>query len=300
MTFQELLNELRVPVMTSGNKHCREGWIQIDCPFCSPGYGKYLMGYSLHGNYCNCYQCGGKPLAAVLERLSGKGFRECKLLLKGLEKPEGFRKTIEHTGKLVMPEFCEPMLKMHDNYLADRGFDPEYCERIWDFQGIGNHTSPDKKIMRRRVVIPIKYNGRTVSWTARAIDPDSRMRYISADAESEAIPHKELLFGRDFVTDTAIIVEGPLDAVRIGRGAVATCGIAYKQRQILEMSKIPYRYICFDSEPKAQQRAHELAELLSGYAGETHVVTLDAKDAAEATNKELKQLRKGCGLDANP
>ncbi len=53
------------------------------------------------------------------------------------------------------------------------------------------------------------------------------------------------------------------------------------------------RVVCFDAESKAQERARRLADDLSPYGGVTTNVVLESgKDPAEASPKEIKQLRK--------
>lgn len=289
MTFPDLLRSLGVVILTEGNKHCRPGWIQLDCPFCGKGSGKFHMGYSLSGNYLNCYRCRGHNLTETLVALTGKEPAVCRKLLGGLDKSD-FQK-IEVTGKLEIPADVRKMRRAHRDYLRSRGYDPEYCERVWDFRGIG--IAPR---LAWRVWIPIYHRGAIVSWTARSISKTAEKRYISAGAQQESVSHKKILFGADFAGVSAVIVEGPLDAVKIGRGAVATCGTSYTRPQLLAMSKFPIRAVCFDNEPDARKRAAELTEELSMFPGETYNVTLDAKDAGEASGKELRKLRRALGL----
>jgi hypothetical protein len=114
---------------------------------------------------------------------------------------------------------------------------------------------------------------------------------MSASEVDEVYPHKNLLFGEHYVRDSIIITEGPLDAMKIGPGAVATCGTSYSMEQVLSMSKYPTRVVCFDSEPEAQRRAVALADMLSLYKGDTYVVQLDSEDAGAATQEEIQELR---------
>jgi hypothetical protein len=100
-----------------------------------------------------------------------------------------------------------------------------------------------------------------------------------------------LLFGNQYIRDTAIVVEGPLDAIRVGRGAVATFGLAVTQFQLAEIARIWKRVIVFDSSPQAQARAKVLAEQLAVFPGETVRIELDADDPGSASEQEIRKLR---------
>ena len=130
-----------------------------------------------------------------------------------------------------------------------------------------------------------------MSWTTRAIG-ESSYKYISAKSEQEAMNHKSLLYGEDLALNSIVVVEGPLDAWRLGPGAVATLGVNVTAAQILRISQYPFRSICFDSEPSAQRRARKLANQLSIFPGKTSIIQLDAPDPGEACPKEVKRLRK--------
>lgn len=289
MKFPELLTSLGVETVTEGNKHCRAGWVQLDCPFCGKGSGKFHMGYSIAGNYLNCYSCRGHSLISTLMELTGMSAGKAKALLGELER-DTFTET-EIVGRLQIPDGVAPMLPVHRKYLRSRGFDPDYCEKVWDFRGIGLAQK-----LSWRVWIPIYHGGKIVSWTARSVSKEAKLRYVSAAKEQESVSHKKILFGADFVGNAAVIVEGPLDAVKIGRGAVATCGTGWTRAQLRRMASFPVRAVCFDNEPSAQLRADELVAELSLFDGETLKVCLDAKDAGDASPKELRQLRRAVGL----
>jgi hypothetical protein len=107
----------------------------------------------------------------------------------------------------------------------------------------------------------------------------------------KSFDEKKMLFGNQFIREAAIIVEGPLSAINVGRGAVATLGVAYTQAQVNLMADIWRRIIVFDNEPKAQARARQLADQLAVFPGETFVVNLDADDPGSASRTEVRQLR---------
>jgi len=175
-------------------------------------------------------------------------------------------------------------------YLEGRGFDLDYLQEVWGMQATGNFSN-----YPRRAFIPI-YNGRRpVSWTARAA-LDQTPRYQTAQSREKCFHEKHLLFGNQFVRDTAIVCEGPLSAIRVGRGATATFGLSYTAEQVLWLADVWNRVIVLDNSPPAQRRARELAEKLSGFPGKTTLVNLDAPDPGESSDSEIAELRAFAGL----
>lgn len=286
MNFKEILQEYNVPIGSASHYHVREGWIQFDCPYCSLDTQGWYMGYSIEGNFLNCWRCGKHPLVNTVALLTKLSYNEAKKLLDNLET-ESFEKP-KPSGKLVIPAGVKKLHSAHIQYLYDRGFDWRKIKHLWKIQGIGIASR-----LSWRIWIPIHYHGEVVSWTTRSISDNPVItRYISAGENEESIPHKELLYGEDFARHAIIVNEGIFDAWKIGPGAVSTFGSGYSSKQLERIAKYPVRAICFDNEPEAQKRARTLADDLSVFSGETYNVVLDKKDAAEESDKNIERLRK--------
>ncbi len=287
MRFQQLLKEhLQIPVAPSGHHHARPGWVQIDCPFCSPGTGRFRLGFRESGNYLSCWKCGRHTLWDFLVEVSG-GRTEAARLIRLVDRENRPVETSKPLGRVKLPAGVGALQKAHIRYLSERGIDPDYAAKIWDVRGIG---IADR--LSWRLFLPAYYRGSLVSWTTRSIGKDVDLRYITAREDEEAVPLKSFLYGQDLARHTALIFEGPLDAVLIGPGSMATCGTSYTRKQLFQMAKFPLRYVCFDNEPTAQQRAQKLCDDLMLLPGTTYNICLDAKDAGEANEKERRQLRK--------
>lgn len=284
MTIHEILDGIGIHYITSGHHHCRPGWIQLDCPFCGDGSRKYHLGWNISANYANCWRCGAHHAYKVLTAL-GLPPGHAKNAFNSLESIS-IPQPREIRGKLKEPEGRGPLLKPHRRYLRSRGFHPERIIHLWRVEGIGIHGR-----LPWRIYIPIYRDSARVGWTTRAIR-DNGVRYLSAAAHEEIQSPKSLIYGADYCRHSIVIVEGPLDAWRIGPGAGALSGIGYSTSQVLRLSEIPYRYICFDSSQDAQKQARKLAAELSVFPGETHVVELDAEDPGSASIREVKRLRK--------
>lgn len=283
-----VLNELKIDFREHGeHHHTTEGWIQIDCPWCTPQSERFRMGIPENGWTANCFSCGKHGLVETLVEASEQSVKIILSLLHN-ERGQKLHRTKElHTGKLVIPDGVVSLLPAHRHYLKKRRIDPDEASALWGLKGIGIMNQH----LKWRVFIPIRHLGKLVSWTTRSISDRHKHRYWSASPEQEAIQHKSLLFAEDFCKHAVIVCEGPLDVLRIGPGAVATFGSTYTSSQVLHLIRFPVRVICYDSEPTAQSQAQRLCEELSIFPGETIRVTLKSKDPGSCTPTELKQLR---------
>lgn len=287
MKFKDILSEYDIPTAPSGHHHARSGWIQIDCPYCGRDSQGWHMGYSIAGNFVNCWRCGSHRLVNTLMEITGLSYAEIKKLLDTLERPH-FESSQKPLSKLVIPTGVKKLHAAHKHYLHKRGFKWREIERVWKIWGIRISIK-----LSWRIWIPIYYHGEIVSWTTRSISSNPRVtRYVSAAENEEAMPHKELLYGEDFARHAVIVVEGIFDAWRIGQGAVATFGSGYSIEQLERIIKYPTRAICFDNEIEAQRRARRLVNDLSVFPGNTYNVVLDKKDASDESKGNIERLRK--------
>ncbi len=290
MKFTDILRQLNIEFKPSGHHHCRPGWIQLDCPFCGKDTHNWHMGYSLAGHYLNCWRCGSHRPIETLVEATGLSFNECRVLLDEVTLAVVKKEKVK--GKLIVPKGVGNLKLPHARYLIERGFLPGDIVKLWKIHGIVISAN-----LFWRIYIPIIYHGQTVSWTTRSISNDKRTtRYISASLKEESRPRVELLYGEDFARQSIVVQEGPLDAWRIGPGAVATLGTGYSNAQLFRMAQYKKRVICFDNEKEAQARARKLCDDLSVYPGVTYNVQLDAKDSAAASVKEVRRLRKLAGI----
>ena len=81
--------------------------------------------------------------------------------------------------------------------------------------------------MNRRLIVPMYYQGRTIGYTARAIDPDNKQRY-------QMVAPSGFLFGADLLDDhrrsTIVLMDGVLDAIALD--GVACLGPSMNKEQI--------------------------------------------------------------------
>lgn len=287
MNLSEILDTYGIPYKVKGeHQHATEGFIQLDCPWCSKRTERFRLGYHIEKGYFTCWTCGFHQTISTLIEILNQPFHVVKNLI-GDERYFLNRKADRdiRTTKLKIPNNACNFSSYHKEYLQYRGFDSTEIERRWGARGISLAAKYAWSIF-----IPVTLAGRIVSWTTRTIH-DNGPRYINAPSCDEEISIKDLLYGQDYARHSIVVHEGPFDVWRTGPGAVATMGIVVSQTQLAKIAKFPMRTICFDNEPKAQERARKLCQDLSVFPGVTRNVVTKAKDAAEAKETEVNQLR---------
>lgn len=290
-----------IPYQTEGHKHVRSGWIGIPCPFCTGNPG-YHLGYcydrnSKYAGAFHCWRCGGKNLIEVLSSLLNTDTSSTWSIIKEYQ--------IDGTGPIIstkterkgptkgrstcqLPIGTKPIQEIHRQYLQNRNFNPDKIEEIWKIQAtgpVGNY--------KHRIIIPIFFNKKLVSYQGRDITNKSSMKYKACPQDLEAREHKTCLYGLDEVQgDSVVVVEGVTDVWRLGIGAVATFGIEYKHDQIPLLKRFKNIFILFDSEPQAQEQARLLSITL--YSPERHIEILELSegDPGEMNQSDADDLMK--------
>lgn len=272
------------------NKHSRHGWTQArPCPRC--GNDRFHLGIKDDLTRAACYTCGGWNVAKLLKELTQAPWQEVSQLLGNrayLPKDTG----TETKGVYTPPTLLQPIeaVPAVAAYLRSRGFNIEYLESIWGVRATGPFSS-----LPFRAFIPIYLGRKAVSWTARAAC-GQEPKYKNAMDHEKSVDEKKLLYGAQYIKDTCVVVEGPTDLFKVGKGAVATLGLAYTTEQVDRLASVWRRIICFDNSDRAQTVAGKLAGDLSVFPGETIVVNLDADDPGSASEREINQLRKFAGI----
>jgi len=265
--------------------HARAGWVQYDCPHCSPGSGAFRMGLRVAFGYFNCWLCGRVDTARTIALLTRCDLRTAIELSRSATRTSPVDVVLPGSGT-YRPPTNQKRLREHAEYIRSRNIDPATAARVWNVSGTGHDSD-----CPWRIVLPIFRNDVAVSWTARSIGTSS-LRYLSAPPDRESFPHRNWLYGLDFARGSVIVTEGPLDAMRIGPGAVATMGTSWNVAQLALIRRYPRRVVCFDNETDAQKRAVALCHELGVFPGTTTNLVLDAKDAADASQHEIDLVRK--------
>ena len=136
--------------------------------------------------------------------------------------------------------------------------------RKYLIQSTGPASRLDTTDFKHRIIIPIFWHGKTVSFQGRIIRDGVEPKYKACPKDRELIHHKHILYGRsDKWGDVGICVEGVTDVWRFGDPAFAVFGIEYKRQQIRKIAKIFRRVaVVFDDDPQAVRQADKLVTQL--------------------------------------
>ena len=296
MNIIQLYKDFNVPFATEGHKHCREGWVNTTCPFCTGNPGMHL-GYNMADDFYVCWRCGWKATHKALALLIHVSEKEAKEIARKYGGKSHVKSAVTvRVGqkKFRLPPSTAPMNDRHKRYLTKRKFDPEVIEKIWDVQGTGPISLMDGISFSHRLVIPIYWEDRIVSFQTRDITAKHSLRYITCPEQREIIKHKHIFYQaiptKD--SDACICVEGVTDAWRFGYGAIATFGIKYTKYQVREISKrFKKVFVVFDDDPQAIKQSEKLtAELiLRGVDAYSIKIQGDPGDMAQTDADTLKK-----------
>lgn len=289
LDLRALGQERGIAIISSGHHHCHEGWLQLHCPFCSPGSG-YHLGFSLERGNFHCWRCGSHRTWDVLVRLLGSDAAARAAWGKYHTEPEHVLPTKKLRKKTAwVPPGMGLLGKQHVRYLRERRFDPEHLVKEWGIRGTSFLSGRE---WNWRVCFPIQdHSGRIVAYGGRAIGNEVTPKYRLPPDERITCDPKSLLYGIHRAKgDAVVIVEGPADVWRLGEGAVATLGTGWHVEQAVQLRTFSRRFVMYDPEPLAQQRATELAEWLGMYSGETEVIEGMSSDPGDLPQDEADQI----------
>lgn len=302
MNIIQLYEDYGIDYKTEGHKHCREGWVNIPCPFCTGNPG-YHLGFPLDGFVFKCYRCGKHGVYEVISKLLSVSTKEAKQIVTQysgkIQKPVS-KPVIKSIG-FKLPSGLVDLQPPHRRYLTDRGFDPQYLRDNWEIMGTGplSFLSDGKKQIdyKHRIFIPIFWKGKMVSFQTRSIKKNTEhgdLKYIACPKNREIIHHKDIIYAHrnweKIRGETGIVVEGVTDVWKLGENAVATFGIEYKPKQVNILAKAYKRIaVVFDEEPQARRQAKKLVEELTLLGVDAWWVPID-QDPGSMTKEQARKL----------
>ena len=261
-----ILKQLDIPFWISG-KNVSNNSVNITCPFCPD-----------HSNHCgifqdnliyHCWRCGSTgPLQRLLCYLTGYSEEQCKKLVE--EPYHNFKKSPEDqikdivnkdkpdTGKksqditeISMPEYSQLITwttksKLLDAYMSRRNIslstliahECSLCE-------VGYYM--------HRLIIPIYFFGILVSYQAADLTGRAHVKYDTAPGDIS-----NYLYGIDFIDRRMIVVEGILDAWRVGKDACAsfTHHLTKRQQDLILNKNLEELIFCYDGDSYFKARKH--------------------------------------------
>lgn len=262
-----VLTDHRVPFVERG-ANVKRGEINIQCPFCGSADPSHHMGLNLETGWWACWRNnthrGKSPVRLLVKLLNIPFWKAAEIagIGKDYVDPDGFdavaarvmgrNKEVERPEQvqrqaLRFPRTFQPLenrgaSRRHWRYLADQRKFGDYTDEMCELYSLHIDRGDD---WLDRVVIPYYLEQALVTWTGRAI-ARSTIRYKDLPVEESLVPPKETLFNHDAIIeggDTLVIVEGPLDALKIDyfgrwRGvravALSTNSVSDEQSYLLE------------------------------------------------------------------
>lgn len=300
--IDDLYHKYGIPTSPEGHKHHRPGWVNIECPHCK-GDG-YHLGFNTQGAYFYCFRCGGHPVNVTLMKLFQVSYTQAETIAKTYKLFK--RATIENTAftpglvKIKKKSFKFPseiieLEKQHKQYLIKRNFDPDYLVETWGLKGTSPFSKLDGIDYRFRILIPILWDKKPVTFQARDYTGKQEIKYKACPEEREIIHHKHILYGHPSLWEKrkGILVEGAADVWRLGVSACCTFGTGYTREQVRLMTKMfDELVILFDPEPLAQKSALSLQQELAFWGVRSHVYTDISTDPGDMSDDDATHLLK--------
>jgi hypothetical protein len=264
MNILQLYQDHGVDFKTEGHKHTHQGWVHTPCPFCEGNPG-YHLGIPLENPVVfSCWRCGTHGLIEGISGILSIGKAEAYRVVKQYDTniyvpPTKDLIPVFHPFKF--PTHCEPLSDRHKKYLEKRDFDPDKLVNDWELTGTGVISTLDNIPYKNRIIIPIHWAGKVVSFTSRDITDKDKDRYKTCSKSRETVFHKSIIYRKNGYKPkkTGICVEGPTDVWRLGHDSFATFGIKYRPEQIRTMCMLYERIpVLYDDDPQADIQAEGL------------------------------------------
>lgn len=295
--FKSLLENYHVPHTTRVNR----GWVNVQCPFCDDH--SMNGGFSEQDGHYNCWLCGGRSGESALQKLLSCTAQEARNLLKeyGDVSNMSSERKIALASDISLPS--DTFIKIERDYLVSRRYDPDKLHLSMGVVGGGLFGE-----WAFRIILPLYYKHRLVSWTGRTIlskkdaDENHIPRYKNLAVEKSVINPKDVFFNMDNATkDSVILVEGPFDVLRMKDDCICSFGTTMTPEQIkLLADRYKKVYVMFDNEDAAVAKATHVAENLDSVGIDAYVVNgckdYDKKDSDELTDDEALDVKRQLGF----
>jgi 5S rRNA maturation endonuclease (ribonuclease M5) len=134
-------------------------------------------------------------------------------------------------GSVLVSSGDSPWCEIAENYLKSRALSSK------DF----NFYVTDETSYVGRLLIPYYFREKIVYWQGRSMDDE----VISPRYKNPAVDKDNIFFNMDelyrYTDEPLIVTEGPLDAVSVGRNAIALTGSTLSDFRLAELRKIARR-----------------------------------------------------------
>lgn len=285
------LRDRGIPFDTEG-KNCSPGWIQIRCPRPVCGDHSNHGGFSLEDGRYRCWKCKGHPVEEIIMLIDRVTYHEACQIKRDypLEVTQTFQRVAHLPPEsLKLPLGTAPLGLAHRRYLEKRGFDPDRLIERFDVRGtgpVGDYS--------HRLVIPIYFEGRMISYQTRDITGRAVKPYLACEPALELMSHKTILYNIDnCLKDRVIVVEGVTDVWRIFDDVCGTFGVGFTWGQLILLNRrFKQVFFVYDGESLAQAKAREALKCLAGMGTKTINILLNEGDPGSMSQDLADRLRR--------
>lgn len=294
MNFEKLFTDYKIDF----NNRVNRGWTNVKCPFCDDK--TFNGGFNNDGNYYHCWKCGGHDFKQSLSLVTNIPRNQIDELIEQYQGRNSIlNKLNKKKAKAIKLELpTNTFTPGERKYLKLRNFDPRFLHEKYKIVGGGISGK-----WKHRIIIPLIYEGKIVSWTGRSIFSKEKItelkipRYKNLSIEESVIDPKSTLYNLDNCKkDTAVLTEGAFDVMRLGDDFFCSFGTELTQSQI-NIIKERFRkiYIMFDNEKEAQNKARKFGLQISSIGVEVEIVDaysdFNKNDGGELNDQEVEIIR---------
>ena len=281
------LDEREIHYDTEG-RNVTAGWANTACPFC--GDKSNHLGINLTSKNISCWKCATKDnIFKLIMEYEDCSFGKALAIARTYQNylKEHVQRETVYAEKFIVPTgVTDKPTKNHIDYLKNRDFNPNHIINTFGllFGGpIGTY--------KHRIIIPYFLNKKIVTFSARSIAKEPKVKYLLYPFEKSILDPKRTIYNIDSVQNTIMIVEGPTDAWRLGAGAGATSGVQFTSYQLamLQQKQIKNGFLIFDGE--AQEEAHKMASQLN-FMDHVEVIDIGEDDPGSMTDRDVLDLKK--------
>lgn len=278
-----LLEKYDIAYWTEG-KNVSQNTINIQCPFCEDqsnhcGIFRDSLGY-------HCWKCDA---AGTFDYLLARITKQSKEVIGQEIADLGFSFEVDSetqvedlwgesdsqseqkaalTGPITLPKYFDPVtwemdFPLLDYYLNLRGYTRDTpIQYGCGICSVGEYMN--------RMIIPVMFNGELVSYQAADLTRRAQVKYKTAPGEINNFLYRWDLI--DWSKGYIILVEGILDAWRLGDNALCTFGshLTDRQKNLIVGSHVRKVVMCWDGD--TYFHSMEQAEELNTYISEVAVV----------------------------
>lgn len=300
--FISFLNDENIKFRESG-KNIGSNWIGLDCPFC--GAGGEHFGINLSTGALNCWLCSGKKLKEFIKRIKNCSWQKVNETVKKYElEPQEILKKINNIEEkeeqeekqntiLKFPStFTSILPKEAKDYLEKRRFSVLEMQKKYNVMWSGN-TGRNKF----RLIYPVYEGNKLVNYIGRSIIDDKNVIPYQFCLDEEAVvKRRDLIFNLDNCnSDKVVLVEGLMNACRLGDGTAALLSVNFSKSQVLKIRDKGFKkiFLAFDNDFPGRRAAKRLESQLV-FANEISYIEYgeENSDIANLCDEDVKLIRR--------